>query len=451
MKLTIDIKNQIIEADWFLIALLASTIIFGPAAFYPLFFILCVVALTDRNYSLPLLFFSGIVKATPVVASLAVDFTLLALLYFLFATVKGLKLSGRLVQRDKLLICGLLILMLVIVAFSFVYTPATSFFLKNSAVFLVLNLLLAIAFLVGWPQTDPKQLLNPFLNFSLWLGLIWVGVGIHNELYNVPVFDIKYPHDKMWHISSFGEDYMAYSAMVIMSLTAVAVHFFFVRRSLLKFLVLIILFYGLLASPARGLMIGFLFSVMVLFAYSFTGKVRVKTVMFAGIFVICIAVIIAVFHERLAVALGRLTYYDPSSVSIGNRLKYVQNALDHWTTNFILGTGIDSVMYYNGDLGRHVHNVLIESVVEFGIIGGLPFLFFFFLTVVFFHHVFRIAVQSRDSNVIWIGMVFVTFFVFGLFSGSLSQIRNLWLLSCIVMAIDIDCFRKRNVQGRLHP
>lgn len=426
-----------VKHDWLLLLILTTTIAVGPVAFYFFFILLCLVAFTNREYCIPVLFFSGSIKAIPYVSDFPIDFTALSLVFFLVGSFLNF-LRNRSLHPSKLWFCGFLMLLIILVIQSIIVTPASFFYLQRSGFFVLLNISIVLMLFLFWRMNEPGKTLTAFINFSVLIGLIWIGLGVHNQIFGKVIRDIKPPHDAMWHISSFGEDYMVFSIFAMMAMLALGLTFFYKRKTVVMMILMTVLMYGMLSSPARGLTLGFLLSLIVLSLYSFKGRLRYSALMTISAIGVIAAILIFSFKEHLSVALTRLTNYSTAGRSISYRIEYITEAIHRWTDSMFLGTGIDSVIYYNGAVGTHVHNVFLESVIEFGIIGGLPFLVFFGLTIVYFHYLFKAAVKRNDLKIQWLLLVFFIFFIFGMFSGSLSQMRSLWMMMGLIIIIYID-------------
>jgi O-antigen ligase len=174
------------------------------------------------------------------------------------------------------------------------------------------------------------------------------------------------------------------------------------------------------------------------YVYSFNGKVGIKTATIVLMLTAASVGLIVIFHEELAITLERLITFDTGTKSIKYRIDSISFALRNWKDDIFFGTGIDSIMYLKDAPGGHVHNVVLEAIIELGLLGGLPFIFFFGLAFYCFHILLRRSIRTFNPLSLWFCMIFLIFFIFSLFSGSLSQIRPLWILMALVVSICLD-------------
>jgi O-antigen ligase len=425
-----------VNHDFIWLLILSTVVVAGNDAFNFFFIILCVRAFFDRKYSIPLLFFSGYLKIIPIVSDLPVDFTALVLVFFIFYTTLNTYNKRNTIGKNKMIVTLVLAVMLVVTLLSFFTTPATSSYLTKSGIYLILNLILTMLILLFWDVKEPDRVIVPFSNFATAIGILWIGQGLHNDIFNVVVLDST--QTPMWHISSFGEDYMVFSTFVILLIVKFGIFFIWEKKSIIAAILLIIFSYCMVASPARGLTIGFLISLVFVYAYAFNGKIGLKTISVMAILFIAVIGLIFAFQEDLAITLNRLTTFDTRTRSINYRIEGIQFALDKWSDKILFGTGIDSIMYFKNAPGGHVHNVLLEAVVELGLVGGLPFLLFFALAFYCFHRLLKLAIKLHHPHLLWISMIFLIFFIFSLFSGSLSQIRPLWVIMALAISMSFD-------------
>lgn len=102
-------------------------------------------------------------------------------------------------------------------------------------------------------------------------------------------------------------------------------------------------------------------------------------------------------------------------LSISNRLIRYEYSINQFMNNPLIG---DSMVVF--ETGDYPHNILIEVLLAFGIFGEILFL------IITFKSMKSAYFLLRRTNIGWIGLVYIQFFVGALFSGSLFTNGNFW-------------------------
>lgn len=94
---------------------------------------------------------------------------------------------------------------------------------------------------------------------------------------------------------------------------------------------------------------------------------------------------------------------------------------------------------------KYPHNVVLESFMATGLIGGLPFLFLIIYGAFISYKAFK--VKSDDG---WISMIYIQYLVAAQFSGALYSVTTMWtfLAINIVLYSKIKCAIPRRVARR---
>lgn len=109
----------------------------------------------------------------------------------------------------------------------------------------------------------------------------------------------------------------------------------------------------------------------------------------------------------------------------GGRDRLVMNAFEAFLDNPLFG---DAFLLQRGyGVGFYPHNLIIESLMATGIVGG-----FLFLKWVYSCMVEAYKIISTKSEATWIALLFIQYFVAGMFSFSLFSHEKFWNASVLV-------------------
>lgn len=113
----------------------------------------------------------------------------------------------------------------------------------------------------------------------------------------------------------------------------------------------------------------------------------------------------------------------------GNRNYYYEEALKQiknspiFGDNFVLKTGLG--------IGDYPHNIILESMIALGVIGGI-----LIMVIIFKSLKKSISIFKNDSNLMWIGAIFIQFLVLGFSSGSLWNSFELIILMGLLLNLN---------------
>ncbi len=125
-----------------------------------------------------------------------------------------------------------------------------------------------------------------------------------------------------------------------------------------------------------------------------------------------------------------------STGSIGRRLELYRAGIDIVLDNPILGAGIGPL----GEMARYPHNLLLESFMVNGIVGGL----LFSLILLFgLYHCAR-TVISGTFRTAWIPLLYLQYLVGAMVSGSLYDSSIMWGLTAFLMGQEVWLSAKGN-------
>jgi len=182
--------------------------------------------------------------------------------------------------------------------------------------------------------------------------------------------------------------------------------------------------FSTVASGSRGPIISLLI-VLILFIVS-SGKVKVIKSAFLSIFLILVTLWFLNFLvEKLELdSMSRIQagFQYKSDQSILERFELISWAVNSFLANPIVGGSVEGQ-----GRGRYPHNVLVESFMATGVIGGIAFSLMFFSAVV---HAVRILKHKKDYA--WISLIFLQYAISAQFSGSLYTNSIMW---CFMAAV----------------
>jgi O-antigen ligase len=179
-----------------------------------------------------------------------------------------------------------------------------------------------------------------------------------------------------------------------------------ITKRILNFIFLLINIIVLILSASRGPLLSILFCF--LFYLFFNKKISAKIVIFILILFGVVGYIVMVYSESLG-----LIFLDRMLINTGDIDKPEENRVLLWqegyeiiSKNLLLGTSTTTT---NG----YVHNFFLELVMSTGIIG----LFIFFVPLLKAFTNLKKHVTSDNYYLQWIGLLFVQYFIGGLFSS----------------------------------
>lgn len=176
--------------------------------------------------------------------------------------------------------------------------------------------------------------------------------------------------------------------------------------------------YLLVASNSRGPLVSFVLCFAFL-VFAMRGRAKIGVIL-AGVGALVFFVPAAIFLED---SYGFTTYSRLFSqsrtddVSSQIRLESYKGAIEGFLSNPLFGSGLEDRM-----TGYYPHNIILESFMATGVLGGSMFLFAIVVLLVF---AFRSSRQAPGT--IWIALAYVQFVVGAQFSGSIANSSYLWV------------------------
>lgn len=182
----------------------------------------------------------------------------------------------------------------------------------------------------------------------------------------------------------------------------------------------------IVASASRGPMLS-LIAVIVFSVCAFDGKKLVKTVTIASLLAVAGYLIAFQFSGTTSFhTFSRVeSMLDGSGVSVDTRLIIWSDALRAWITHPILGSAL-----VHKPTGAYPHNLIIESFMATGTVGGLIFVILLIFTT---KAAFWLTMQRTQQG--WVALIFVQYAVADAFSGAIYTSSIMWTFLAATIAL----------------
>jgi O-antigen ligase len=142
-------------------------------------------------------------------------------------------------------------------------------------------------------------------------------------------------------------------------------------------------FFGLMISGSRGPTLGALLAMMLPLALGlrFADRRLLASKALVASFALLVVLIVALWQAaqdysdnlRTLQRLNTLFTAEEGGASAAGRLRFWESFWNLWIEQAVFGNGVGSwpVLYHGLDIDRHPHNLIVEVLVEFGLIGLL--------------------------------------------------------------------------------
>lgn len=187
-------------------------------------------------------------------------------------------------------------------------------------------------------------------------------------------------------------------------------------RASLFFVSFIIGLVLLVSAGSRGPMLSLL--VVFLFGVFFSGRIKVLYKLSAFLLAITFIFLMVGLYSDLMIVERMTTglFSDPARIAIFEESKNM------FLIDPVFGAGILSMDTYP-------HNFVLESFVVGGLFFGLLFVLINFISVFAAIHVYRKGISAV------VPLLFIQYFVAGIFSGSIHEASNYWILLVILLCM----------------
>jgi len=240
-------------------------------------------------------------------------------------------------------------------------------------------------------------------------------------LYSLAISNFKFENgsERLWGgttIHPIGLGHIAVTNIIISLFFFVKKHNNFGSKSFLAFNIIISLI-TLSLTESRGPIIA-LGIVLLGFLFFIVGIKNKKYLVFSTIALIFFTVILVVFtkfEDRVIFTI----------IHGGARIEHWKVAIHQFIESPILGSALEERV-------RHIypHNIIIESFMALGILGGILFL----VQLKNFLKISYKFLTSIHSNIKWVVLIFIQYFINSMFSGSLISNNLFWYLGVLLLS-----------------
>lgn len=381
-----------------------------------------------------LFLFAGKYKNDPIFNWVPVDITVLLLLLSVSAGVWVIYKRGGVFRPTALYFSGLFAVFLSYVSISYLWTPSDSYALEKIGYLTVLTYwpLLACAIIIGYRRERFKRFAVALTVLSLWFCTEAVIAFLNSTIVGQQV-------------EALGITYLGIGRVIGPAALILLVYGTVVERRT-GFRISVLLSFGgaiavLLLLGGRGPFLATILPSTLLFYYGLKlnylkGTIRIRRFMWPLLALVFAAVSLAstVGASETMSTIRRLYKLTESlGGSAETRIRMYGEAIQVWMAHPLFGAGVGSwpVLTGFGDIKMYPHNMILEVLAEFGLIGlfllSLPFLFAL-------RHLRRVTHVRRDPWALLALMLFLNAFVNAMFTGDLSDNRYVFAFLGLLVA-----------------
>lgn len=227
-------------------------------------------------------------------------------------------------------------------------------------------------------------------------------------------------------IISFGQFSATLSILSIYYLASVKLNYINIIYYTLGFL---IGFSGIIVSASKSPLLALILVLFIFFVLRFQFYKSIILISLLGIFSSLYFVELITFFSQYfnSNILERILY----SIEIGDdtaRKKLISVAFNDFLDNPFFGNAM--LIQKNGMAGTYPHNLIIESFMATGIIGGSIFILWLIKCLKA-----SVKVIKVHSEISWIALLFLQYLIFGMFSKNLYANDLFWMSSLLLIGI----------------
>jgi hypothetical protein len=218
------------------------------------------------------------------------------------------------------------------------------------------------------------------------------------------------------------------------------------RRKIARLLLTVLIVLGLFtaaAAASRGPIVALVVILLIQFGLWVPGRSLPRVVM-----TVCVAGVIVFLTVRGAYLLQDMLGFRAvervvalqdlrADASTALHLEGARNAWTQFINHPILGSGLEETIS-----GDYPHNVVIESFMAIGVVGGLTF------CAILAWSCISAARIAKTENTRWISLLFIQQVVAALVSGALFLSGAMWCLAAAVTALACSTRRRGSVRER---
>lgn len=185
------------------------------------------------------------------------------------------------------------------------------------------------------------------------------------------------------------------------------------RSPLLSLLIVTVVFFGFRFGKFKLIFVTFFFSILLYFY-------------FMDVMLFLNSYFNSIFLDRLLYA-----------IEIGgdeSRAELLEVGFKGFLNNPFFGSSM--LIQESGYIGTYPHNLVVEAFMATGIFGGILFLLYIIRCIKFSLNIIR-----NNFEISWISLLFLQFFIFGMFSWNLFTSNLFWISSVMLLGASIKINR----------
>ena len=421
LRLSLNFISQEKENLFICLFILCAGILFGSSIGILFTIALILFSLKRPELTLVLIFFSGFLKNIEVIQSMPIDLTVFAVsLLILNSCIRILKI-GKLKKLNYLDILVILQGLLVLFSTAFI-SSGTWLNWWDAKRFIVFNVFLYMGLFL---LSVKRQEIITIIHWILYGVLVISSSAFHNFIFGKIT---------TWHLGSFGEEsYISIGLLMGLGVLFFLHNILFIKqdltRKILNLILLISLVFMIPFIPSRGVLISLILAfLLILLRLSWKNRVRLIGVLAV---LLIFAFIGMHFANIQGVNVKRVWSYSGAyAKGITYRINALKSAVELFIENPFLGIGMGEFMYLRTGKGSYPHNLLMESLVSFGVLG--IFIFWPSFLISFKNSIVMLKEKNAKKEEVIMSLWFTFYFFESLVSGSLTEFRTLWLFMGIL-------------------
>jgi len=321
-----------------------------------------------------------------------------------------------------------------LVIIGYFYTKSPHAGLLKASRYVVFNMFLFIGGLsIGYTKNHSEKFIKILFVLLLIYSLIYI--YFFKDVIGMNIQELAEYHLRFTLIGNPIGVGRIFSVLVIISLI------YFLHKKKIRIVFIIGLILGLLitlATNSRGPLVALLLTLFI-YLYLFSGIKKSRllsiTIAFVILFIILLSVLPKNFVSRYTFGLSKEIHVSETEVKFFStsqeREMYLKQAIDYLSEHperLLLGTGTGSFSYISKHIDDRLypHNIFVEIILEFGILGLLLFIFPFIFLLIDFIQNKRTFTRVQFVNIsIWISLT-ILFFINAQVSGDINDNRLLW-------------------------
>jgi hypothetical protein len=231
--------------------------------------------------------------------------------------------------------------------------------------------------------------------------------------------------------------HVATTLVVLSSYTLTINHSLSTRIVIANFISILIGLVTLVLAASRGPLLAFVVTELVLVLSVFMRREKTRLNILAALLIITLTVLASVHYLLILDSEIKAHFNYRGEDTVSMRLELISLAWRRFTEAPLFGSALEIMEY-----GGYPHNVVIESFMATGIVGGTALTILLLLS---FLYALRL-VKCYDSYS-WIGLLFIQYMIGSLVSGSLYSSSTMWALMGAVIGVSGIPRRFRRYSG----